>query len=284
MSNQTLTCNGLSLDLSKPNVMGILNITPDSFFDGGQLFRNGKIDEVVLLKRVEQMLSEGADILDIGGESTRPGASVVELDEELDRVVTAVNLIRKRFDVVISVDTSSPEVMKQSVNAGAGIINDIRALQRENAVTTAAELKVPVVLMHMQGEPSTMQKAPEYTDIVGEVRSFLLQRAEQCKLAGIESKHIILDLGFGFGKTLNHNLSLMKHLSEFTQLPYLNLVGVSRKSMIGQVLNKPVEDRLVGGLSLAVQALNKGAKFLRVHDVGETVDAVKMFSAVEKAL
>lgn len=263
--------------------MGILNITPDSFFDGGKLYKNGRIDERVLLNRVETMLSEGADILDIGGESTRPGAAMVSLEEELSRVVTAVKLIRQRFDVVISVDTSSAQVMKQSVEAGAGMVNDIRALTRTDTVETVADLGVPVCLMHMQGDPATMQNSPSYIDLVKEVKSFLLDRVNFCKKAGVLEQNIILDLGFGFGKSLDHNLSLMKHLPEFTQLPYLNLVGVSRKSMIGNVLNKPAEQRLAGGLSLAVQAISRGAKILRVHDVAETVDAVKMYCAVENA-
>jgi dihydropteroate synthase len=262
------------LDLSRPQVMGILNVTPDSFSDGGkhQHLSNA-------LRSAEQMLIDGATILDIGGESTRPGAAEVSVEEELERVVPLISAIRSRFDCVISVDTSKAAVMSAAVQAGADIINDVRALQEPGALATAAALQVPVCIMHMQGAPRTMQQAPEYQDVVQQVYDYLLQRATECQQAGIAAAQIILDPGFGFGKNLAHNYQLLASLDKFVQSGYPVLAGMSRKSMIGHLLDVPVTERLAGSLACATLAAYAGAQIIRVHDVKETVQAVRVAAA-----
>lgn len=266
------------LDLTSPKIMGILNFTPDSFSDSGKFFSLDKA-----LFQVEKMLNDGADIIDIGGESTRPNAPIVPLEEELQRVVPLVEAVRQRFDCLISVDTSKAEVMRQSAQVGADIINDIRALQEPNALETAAELALPVCLMHMQGSPQTMQQNPDYDDVVEEVSEFLNQRIFACLTAGIAKEHIILDVGFGFGKTVQHNYQLMKHLPLFADSGYPVLAGLSRKSMIGAVLDKPVDQRIIGSVAGALLCIQQGAKIVRVHDVAETADALKIWRAMMEA-
>lgn len=262
------------LELNRPQVMGILNVTPDSFSDGG---KNQAIEQA--LRSAEQMLQDGAAIIDIGGESTRPGAAAVSVEEELQRVVPLISAIRQRFDCVISIDTSKAAVMSAAVQAGADIINDVRALQEPDALNIAAGLGVPVCIMHMQGAPRTMQQAPQYSDVVQEVYQFLLARAAQCQQAGIAASQIILDPGFGFGKTLAHNYQLLAALTQFVGSGYPVLAGMSRKSMIGQLLDVPVTERLAGSLACATLAAYAGAQIIRVHDVKETVQAVKVAAA-----
>lgn len=271
-----LACGSRLLSLEKPRVMGVLNVTPDSFSDGGQFDR---LDAA--LSRARQMVEEGADIIDIGGESTRPGAKLVSEQEEMDRVLPVVEQISSNMDVIISLDTSTPAVMLEGAKLGAGIINDVRALRRDGAVTAAAETNLPVCLMHMQGEPGSMQQNPNYTDVTQEVKGFLLQRVHDCMSAGIEKESIIVDPGFGFGKELGHNLKLMGELSLLLELGLPILVGVSRKSMIGKVTGAEVDKRLPGSVALAVMAYMKGARIFRVHDVWQTVQALKMAHAVQ---
>ncbi|GAB2920847.1 dihydropteroate synthase [Rheinheimera gaetbuli] len=264
------------LDLSQPVVMGILNVTPDSFSDGGQYTQ---LDAA--LYQAEQMLQDGALILDIGGESTRPGAADVRVQEELNRVVPVIAAIRQRFDCVISVDSSKAMVMSAAIAAGADIINDVRALQENGALQVAAAARVPVCLMHMQGTPRVMQEAPQYQHVAQEVMQFLLQRATECEQAGVLREHIILDPGFGFGKNLSHNYQLLAQLDGMAQQGYPLLAGMSRKSMIGQLFNIPVSERLAGSLACATIAALKGARIIRVHDVKETVQAVKVVMAMQ---
>lgn len=266
------------LDLTSPRIMGILNFTPDSFSDSGKFFTLDKA-----LFQVEKMLNDGADIIDIGGESTRPNAEIVTLEQELERVVPLVEAVRKRFDCLISVDSSKAEVFRQSALVGADILNDIRALQEPNALETAVELGLPVCLMHMQGTPQNMQQNPEYDDVVEEVADFLNQRIFACTMAGIPKEHIILDVGFGFGKTVQHNYQLLKHLNAFVASGYPVLAGLSRKSMIGNVINKPVDQRVAGSVAGALLAVQNGAKIVRVHDVAETADALKVWQAMVNA-
>jgi len=273
-----LPCGSRFLDLTRPQVMGILNVTPDSFSDGG---RYGQRDAA--LRHAEAMLRAGATLIDVGGESTRPGARAVSPVEELERVAPIVEAIAAELDVIISVDTSTPAVMRETARLGAGLINDVRSLQRDGALDAAADTGLPVCLMHMRGEPSTMQQGPQYADVVVEVRDFLLERMAACAAAGIVAERIILDPGFGFAKTLAHNLSLFKHLKTLHALGRPLLVGASRKSMIGRVLGHEVGERLYGSLALAALAVSKGAHILRVHDVAETVDVVRMIAAVEAA-
>lgn len=256
-------------------VMGILNITPDSFSDGGRF-----LDSSAALQQARRMWAEGAAIVDVGGESTRPSASNVSVAEELDRVLPVVAAIRKELPVFISIDTSKPEVMRAAVAAGAHMINDVRALRAPGALEAVRELGVPVCLMHMQGEPRSMQQAPTYQNVVREVCDFLAQRVSACEAQGIGRDRLIIDPGFGFGKTLEHNLCLLSELGEFVASGLSVLVGLSRKSMIGAVLRKPVEERLYGSLALSVLAATKGATIVRVHDVGPTVEALKMAAAV----
>ncbi|WP_445380546.1 dihydropteroate synthase [Pseudomonas syringae] len=273
-----LPCGNRVLDLAHTHVMGILNATPDSFSDGG---RYSQLDAA--LRHAEAMVQAGATLIDVGGESTRPGARPVSASEEVERVAPLVEVIARELDVIISVDTSTPEVMLATAGLGAGLINDVRALQRPGALEAAASTGLPVCLMHMLGEPGTMQNDPHYDDLVGEVCAFLAERMKQCVAAGIGQQQIILDPGFGFAKTLEHNLSLFKHMQALHALGRPLLVGVSRKSMIGAVLGRPVDQRLSGGLALAALAMAKGARILRVHDVAETADVVRMIAAVEAA-
>lgn len=273
-----LPCGNRVLDLAHPQVMGILNVTPDSFSDGGR-FRQR--DEA--LRHAAAMVAAGASLIDVGGESTRPGALQVSADEELQRVAPVVEAIAAELDVIISVDTSCPQVMRESARLGAGLINDVRSLHREGALQAAAESGLPVCLMHMQGEPETMQKNPHYDDLLAEVQAFFAERMAACAAAGIDAGRIILDPGFGFAKNLQHNLSLFKHMQVLHGFARPLLVGVSRKSMIGQALGREVDQRLAGGLALAALAVAKGACILRVHDVAETVDLVRMIAAVEAA-
>ncbi len=267
----------LKLDTSnRPQVMGIVNVTPDSFSDGGLA---DSPDEAFRLAQV--MVADGVDILDVGGESTRPGAAEVTAQAEIERVVPVIRRLGE-LGRPISVDTSKPEVMTAAVNAGATMINDVRALTEPGALETAAQLAVPVCLMHMQGQPDTMQQAPTYRDVVSEVREFLAARIEACCKAGIPKDMICIDPGFGFGKTTRHNLQLLSRLESFQSLAVPVLVGLSRKSMIGEVTGKPVAARMAGSLSAAVLAACKGASIIRVHDVAETVDAIKIFKAVNR--
>lgn len=274
-THSRLPCGDRELDLSRTHVMGILNVTPDSFSDGG---RYNQLDAALL--HVEQMLAAGATLIDVGGESTRPGAALVSVQEEVDRVVPMVEAIRMRFDTVVSIDTSTPEVMRGSAAVGAGLINDIRALLRPGALQAAADTGLAVCLMHMQGDPQTMQQAPAYDSVLADVNSFLELRVQACLDAGIERNRLVLDPGFGFGKSLQHNLELFAGMPQVRPLDLPLLVGVSRKSMIGQALDRPVDQRLSGGLALATLAVAKGARIIRVHDVPETVDAVRMAEAV----
>ncbi|GFM53719.1 dihydropteroate synthase [Pseudomonas cichorii] len=273
-----LPCGNRVLDLAHTHVMGILNATPDSFSDGG---RYSQLDAA--LRHAEAMVLAGATLIDVGGESTRPGAPPVSPEQELERVAPVVEAICRELDVIVSVDTSTPEVMLETARLGAGLINDVRSLGRPGALEAAARTGLPVCLMHMLGEPGNMQDDPRYTDLVGEVSAFLLERMNQCAAAGIDRERIILDPGFGFAKTLDHNLSLFKHMEVLHSLGRPLLVGVSRKSMIGAVLGRPVGERLYGGLALAALAMAKGARILRVHDVAETADVVRMIAAVESA-
>ncbi|MBX8476391.1 dihydropteroate synthase [Pseudomonas cichorii] len=273
-----LPCGNRVLDLAHTHVMGILNATPDSFSDGG---RYSQLDAA--LRHAEAMVLAGATLIDVGGESTRPGAPPVSPEQELERVAPVVEAICRELDVIVSVDTSTPEVMHETARLGAGLINDVRSLGRPGALEAAARTGLPVCLMHMLGEPGNMQDDPRYTDLVGEVSAFLLERMNQCAAAGIDRERIILDPGFGFAKTLDHNLSLFKHMEVLHSLGRPLLVGVSRKSMIGAVLGRPVGERLYGGLALAALAMAKGARILRVHDVAETADVVRMIAAVESA-
>lgn len=273
-----LSCGNRVLDLTRPQVMGILNVTPDSFSDGGRFHLRD-----AALRHAEAMLAAGASLIDVGGESTRPGALPVSAEQELQRVAPIVEAIAAELDVIISVDTSTPVVMLEAARLGAGLINDVRALRREGALAAAAATGLPVCLMHMQGEPGNMQQNPQYQDLLGEVRGFFVERLAACAAAGIPAERLVLDPGFGFAKNLQHNLSLFKHLERLHEFALPLLVGVSRKSMIGQVLGRDVDQRLVGGLTLAALALVKGAKILRVHDVLETVDLVRMLAAVEAA-
>lgn len=273
-----LPCGSRFLDLSHPHVMGILNVTPDSFSDGG---RFSQID--LALKHAAAMVAAGATLIDVGGESTRPGARAVSPVEELERVAPLVEAIARELDVIISVDTSTPAVIRESARLGAGLINDVRSLQRDGAIEAAAVTNLPVCLMHMRGEPGNMQDNPVYDDIVAEVEGFLRERIVACTAAGIGADRIILDPGFGFAKTHEHNLSLFKHMPQLHALGRPLLVGVSRKSMIGRALGREVDERLYGSLALAALAVAKGAHILRVHDVAETVDVVRMIAAVETA-
>ncbi|MGM3426057.1 MULTISPECIES: dihydropteroate synthase [Pseudomonas] len=271
-----LPCGNRVLVFDAPKVMGILNVTPDSFSDGG---RYTVVENA--LRHAEGMVNAGAAIIDVGGESTRPGAPAVSEAEELDRVIPVVEAIARELDVVISLDTSTPAVMREGARAGAGLINDVRSLRRSGALEAAAASDLAICLMHMQGEPSTMQQAPVYTDVAGEVGAFLAEQVRRCEAAGIARERLVLDPGYGFAKTLEHNLELFKRQAELLAFGLPLLVGVSRKSMIGAVTGQPVEGRLAGGLALAALALVKGAQILRVHDVAETVDVVKMITAVE---
>lgn len=273
-----LPCGNRVLDLSRTHVMGILNITPDSFSDGGRFAQRD-----LAIRHAAAMVEAGATLIDVGGESTRPGAKAVGVAEELDRVAPVVEAIARELDVIISVDTSTPEVISETARLGAGLINDVRSLRRPGALQAAADTRLPVCLMHMLGEPGDMQDAPHYHDLVGEVSAFLDERMQACAAAGISAERIVLDPGFGFAKTHEHNLSLFRHMEALHALGRPLLVGVSRKSMVGRALNRTVDQRLSGSLALAALAMFKGARILRVHDVAETVDVVRMIAAVEAA-
>ena len=274
-SGKILDCAGESLDLSRPRVMGVLNITPDSFSDGGAWFAPEQA-----VAHAQRMVDDGAAIIDVGGESTRPGAVPVTLEEELRRVIPVIEALHASVSVPVSIDTRKPEVMRAAVAAGAGLINDVSALQAPGAIGTAAGLGVPVCLMHMQGIPESMQDNPDYRDVVGEVQTFLVGRARACEAGGIAPGRILLDPGFGFGKTTGHNLQLLQHLDMLVQAGYPVLVGLSRKSLIGNVLGLPVDKRLYPGVALAVLAVWNGAALVRCHDVRETREAIEMCQAV----
>lgn len=268
-----------TLDLSLTHVMGVVNVTPDSFSDGGRF-----IKAEAALAQARQLVSAGASILDVGGESTRPGATPVSVQQELDRVVPVVEALAREGEVILSVDTSTPEVMREVAGAGAHLINDVRALSREGALEAAVDTGLSVCLMHMQGQPGTMQISPEYNDVVAEVERYLGDRIAACEAAGLKRQQLLVDPGFGFGKTLGHNLSLLKHLQRFGRWGCPVLVGLSRKSMIGDVLGKPVDQRLCGSLAAAVVAAMNGAAIVRAHDVAETADAMAVINALERAV
>lgn len=276
VSPSWLPCGRHRLDLSYPRIMGILNVTPDSFSDGG---RHVALDDA--LRHAERMLAEGAAIIDVGGESTRPGSQLVSTQQELDRVAPTVERLVREFDALVSVDTSNPEVMRETAGLGAGMINDVRSLMREGALEAALGSGLPVCLMHMQGEPQDMQQAPHYDEPIEEaVAKFLQDRVKACEAAGLRRERLLIDPGFGFGKTVEHNLRLLNRMERLATLELPLLVGMSRKSMIGKVLGRPVEERLPGGLALAALAVERGARILRVHDVGPVMDAVSMSWAV----
>ena len=273
-----LYANNKVLDLNVPQIMGILNFTPDSFSDSGQFY---KLDKALI--QIEKMLQAGASIIDIGGESTRPNADEVTLEQELERVVPLVEAVRKRFDCWISVDTSKAQVMVESAKVGMDLINDIRALQEPQALETALKLGLPVCLMHMQGQPRTMQANPYYDDVVGEVLEFLQKRTALCLKEGMKPENIIWDVGFGFGKTVQHNYKLLQQLARFAAEGFPLLAGLSRKSMIGAVLDKTVEQRVMGSAAGALIAAMNGATILRVHDVEQTADALRIWQATLNA-
>ena len=276
-----LKCASRELDLSTTQVMGILNVTPDSFSDGGRLYDQQQLSVDVLLRKAAEMVEQGATILDIGGESTRPNAQPVSQQQEMDRVLPALELLVNNLDVVISIDTSNAVLMTESAKVGAGMLNDVRALERHGALAAAAATGLPVCLMHMQGTPQTMQQAPVYQSVENEVMQYLSSRAKLCEQAGIRTGQIILDPGFGFGKTLEQNLKLLQHASAFVASGYPLLIGTSRKSMFGQLLGRGVSDRLAGGLATVAYAVMQGAAIVRVHDVKETVDVVRVIEAVK---
>jgi len=266
------------LDLSFPHVMGILNVTPDSFSDGGK--HNALVDA---LTHTNEMLNAGATIIDVGGESTRPGADEVSVEEELERVIPVIDAIAQRFEVWISVDTSKADVIREAARVGAHIINDVRSLSEPGALEAAASTGLPVCLMHMQGEPRTMQQAPVYENILSEVDTYFAQQIARCEAAGIKKERLILDPGFGFGKNLSHNYELLAHLGDFHHFGLPLLVGMSRKSMIGQLLNVGPSQRLTGSLSCAVIAAMQGAQIIRAHDVKETAEAMRVVEATRRA-
>ena len=271
-----LDCNGRILKLDLPRVMGIVNVTPDSFSDGGAHF-----DAEAAVAHGLKLAGEGADILDIGGESTRPGAQEISVEEELRRTIPVIEALVARVSIPISIDTSKPEIMRAAVAAGAGMLNDVYGLRREGALDAAAELGVPVVLMHMRGEPRSMQEDPRYDDVVGEVHRFLAERIFAAEMAGIAKKNILVDPGFGFGKTTQHNLQLLAQLQRFTELGVPVLAGLSRKKTIGELTGRgDPRERAAGSVAAHVIAAQNGARILRVHDVAATVDALKVWNAV----
>ena len=271
-----LQLNKHVFDLKRPLIMGILNITPDSFSDGGMY-----LDSNAALKRADKMIEEGVDIIDIGGESTRPGSDPVSTDEELKRIVPIIEAIKKISDIAISIDTYKPEVMKEVIDMDVAMINDIYALQKPNAIDLIKKSNVGVCLMHMQGTPKTMQLNPTYKNVVSEVRSFLEERANLIANEGIGKTRIILDPGFGFGKTFEHNIDLLKNIESFKSLNLPILVGLSRKSFIRKILNGDHDDHLSGSISAAILSVLKGAKILRVHDVKETQSAFKIIQVAQ---
>ncbi|MEL0636243.1 dihydropteroate synthase [Marinomonas sp. TI.3.20] len=268
---------GRSLDLSLPHVMGILNVTPDSFSDGGSY---NSLD--LALQQTSKMISEGASFIDVGGESTRPGATPISIQEEMDRVLPVVEAIKQRFDVVVSVDTSTPSVMTCSARLGAGLINDVRALEREGAIDAAAQTGLPVCLMHMKGSPGTMQNDLVYDSVVDEVTAYLMARVAACEVAGIHRDKLILDPGVGFGKSLEHNLTLLNHTVDFTRKGFPVLIGLSRKTMIGDVLGASVENRLYGSMGANASTYSQGARIFRVHDVKPHVEMLELMYRIER--
>ena len=270
-----LDCAGRLLKLDRPRVMGIVNVTPDSFSDGG---RHDTVAAAVA--HGLKLAAEGADLLDVGGESTRPGAGAVSLEDELARVIPVVERLARETALPISVDSSKPEVMRAAVAAGAGMINDVYGLRREGALDAAASLGVPVVLMHMLGEPGSMQDAPHYDDVVGDVHRFLAERLFACEMAGIARKNLVVDPGFGFGKTLEHNLLLLRQLARLGDLGVPVLAGLSRKRSLGDITGRGVDERVFASVAAAVLAAEYGARLVRVHDVAATVDAMKVWAAV----
>ncbi|GGY80342.1 dihydropteroate synthase [Marinobacter zhanjiangensis] len=270
-----MTFAGRELDMARSHVMGIVNVTPDSFSDGG---RYNTVDMAV--QRARQMVADGAAFVDVGGESTRPGAEPVAEQEELDRVCPVIEAIARSVDTVISVDTSTPSVMREAANLGAGLINDVRALERPGAVEAAMETGLPVCLMHMKGAPGTMQADPEYRHVVRDVATYLMDRVRHCEAAGVSADKVLLDPGFGFGKALEHNLQLLAALEQLQVLGYPLLVGMSRKTMLGHITGRDVGERLPASLAAATIAALKGVSVIRVHDVRETVDAVKVVEAM----
>ena len=279
-----LECAGRRLDLSRPVVMGIINVTPDSFSDGATLYRGSNLDIERAMTRAREMMASGAAILDIGGESTRPGASPVSVNEEMDRVLPLVARIAAELETVISVDTSTPALMREAANAGAGLLNDVRALTREGALEAAAAANVPICLMHMQGEPGNMQVAPHYDDVVEDVCEYLQSRIASCERQGIARNRLLLDPGFGFGKSVTHNLKLLRELPRLAAIGLPLVVSLSRKSLIGKLLGREVGQRLPASLALAVLAAQRGAAVIRTHDVAATVDAVSMLMALEECV
>ncbi len=268
-------CGKFQLDLTRPNIMGIVNVTPDSFSDGGKY-----VSTDLAVEHALQLIAEGADILDIGGESTRPGAEPVSLQEELRRVIPVIEVLSQVTTVPLSIDTYKPEVMRAAIEAGVDIVNDICALREPGALDIVANSNAGVCLMHMQGVPQTMQLNPVYNDVVEEVRQFLADRAEACLAKGIAKERILLDPGFGFGKTTAHNVALIQHLDRLNTLGYPLLVGLSRKSVLGRIAGGDEQQRLHAGLAASVISVMKGAKIVRVHDVKATVDALKVVAAV----
>ena len=275
MKTDSLHCGRFQLDLTYPRVMGIVNVTPDSFSDGGQYAATD-----LAVAHALQLIAEGADILDIGGESTRPGAEPVSLQEELRRVIPVIEALSKVSTVPLSIDTYKPQVMQAAIQAGVDIVNDIRALQETNALEIVANSNVGICLMHMQGLPQTMQLNPSYIDVLAEVQQFLAVRADACLAHGISKNRIMLDPGFGFGKTKEHNIALIQHLDRITELGYPLLVGLSRKSVLGKIAGCDEQQRLHAGLAASVISVMKGARVVRVHDVKATVDALKVVTAV----
>ncbi len=272
---RTLDCAGRVLRLDRPKVMGIVNVSPDSFSDGGQ---HATVDAFV--EHGLRLVGEGADLLDIGGESTRPGAEPVDEAIEIDRVLPVIEALFARTTVPISIDTSKPAVMRAALAAGAGMVNDVRALRADGALEVLAASKAVVVLMHMDGEPRTMQHAPQYDDVVGEVHRFLAERVFACEMSGIDKRRIVIDPGFGFGKALEHNLALLSQLRRFTEIGVPVLAGLSRKSSLGQITGRNVGERLAASVAAHLIAVQNGAMLVRVHDVAATVDALSVWAAV----
>jgi dihydropteroate synthase len=275
---ETLTCGARTLDLSAPVVMGILNVTPDSFSDGGRF-----TERDAALRQAERMLADGAAIIDVGGESTRPGAAPVSEQQELDRVVPVVEALTSELDALVSVDTSTAAVIRGAAAAGAGMINDVRALRRSGALDAAAASGLPVCLMHMRGEPGNMQDDPRYQDVTAEVVDFLRQRIAACGQVGIPRERLLVDPGFGFAKTVAHNLTLMHEMAALQELALPILIGISRKSLFGKLLGRDVNERLPASLAAAVMCVERGAMIVRAHDVKETVDVVRLAHAVRQS-
>lgn len=281
MPDLRLQCRDKVLDLSCPAIMGIVNLTPDSFSDGGQLYTGNRLNQSKTLSAIEKMLNDGADIIDLGGESTRPGAAEVSDQQELERVLPILELVLDRFDALVSVDTSTAIVIREASVKGAHLINDVRALTRDDALEAAAQSGLPVCLMHMQNQPQTMQIEPVYQDVAAEVIAFLMTRKQDCIDAGIAAEQIVLDPGFGFGKSVTHNLTLFNAIDQFVASGHPVLVGVSRKAMIGQILGiEQTDQRVIGSVMMAVLAAQRGATILRVHDVLETRQAIDIWRAI----